>query len=83
MKDCQGGIEKDLNGYRGSESPFNKAGPVLRAQPPGWEQPGELCLQSLLKSSTHKSPDLMEPGTEKGQAVVRVRNGCLEHSHRF
>lgn len=46
----------------------------------------ESCVYDLhKKSSTHKSPDpltldlsLLEPGTEKGQVVVRVRRECLE-----
>lgn len=88
MKDCEGGIEEVQNGYRGSESPSTRQVHSLEPQLPRWDQPGKLCLRFLLKSSTHKSLDLltldrvrlvtMEPGTEKGQVVVRVRKGCLE-----
>lgn len=96
MKDCEGGIEEVQNGYRGSESPSDKAGPLLRASatPLGSARRAVSIISiKICVISTHKSLDLltldrvrlvtMEPGTEKGQVVVRVRKGCLEQLHRF
>lgn len=65
----------------------DRSTPQELSHPSGISQ--ESCVYDLYKkSSTHESRDLltldrvgpvtMEPGTEKGQLVLRVGRGCLE-----